>query len=204
MIDSPAIGSPALRLPNQPAHSIFRRPEARWLLSAFVLWGSWNAMSETFPFYEDHVWPTWYVYGWPICFATSGRGRLNFVDFSRGSLILDVIVGAVLVTATFFVVGKACRTLPRISLGAILIAICGASFLFAFWAGRLDGIWGTVFGAQLPADDISAIAGNAQPISRLGDSVVLPISVGIFCVGCAIPSALSRAAQTLGRILVKN
>lgn len=163
-----------------------RLSRATWWITAFVLWGQWNAFTDCFPLNENQARPSWFLYGWPICFATSGRGRFNFGgNFDISSLLFDTIVALLIVVSTVIATETLVRSLPQFSLRSLFAIMFGASLAFAVWSGGAEGFWGLLVDASLPRPDHSELAGDIRPTVRLWPLITWPMTVGILCVGVA-------------------
>jgi hypothetical protein len=85
-----------------------------WIATFIVAWAMWDVQTDSYPATQYST-SSYYVYGWPICFVTSGRGRFNFYrGFNTGFLILDLMVSLVLVACTAFAVETLLRRSPKI------------------------------------------------------------------------------------------
>ena len=157
-----------------------------WWIAALVLWGAWNGQTDCYPFNESQARPSWYVYGWPICFGTSGRGRLNFDSFAMTALVVALVLALMIVACTVFAAELLRRHAPRFTISDMLAITVGVSVVVAFWTGGLYCLWQKAFGAVLPPPDWSATAGNAQPMGRLSPLITFPLSVGLTSVGFTI------------------
>ena len=156
---------------------------AVWWATALVAWGNWNAQTASFPLNEHQARPSWFVYGWPVCFGTSGRGRFNFVDFSATVLGFDLACSAVMVACSVFAANALICCFPRLTIRCIFAILGGVAFACAVWSGNLAWIVHALLGADPPAAGMSAMAGDTQLPSRLTPFVFTPLTVGLFCMG---------------------
>ena len=158
---------------------------AAWWIAAVVAWGAWNAQTDCFPLNENQARPSWYVYGWPICYTTSGRGRFNFRRFDETALIVDVTLSFMMVACTVFSTELLLRHIPRLTIAHMLAVTAGFSATFFLWSGGLDSLWEWTLGAVPPHPEISATAGDVQPMKRLSPVVTFPLSLGMAGIGFA-------------------
>jgi len=187
-------GRSPLHRESSPLASPARLHWPTWLLSLCVLYGAWGALADDFPFNEQGVWPTFYTYGWPICFATSSRARF---DFHRAWVDVSAFVfDAVLVLLTFLATIIAAELIARMFrrhtiidfIVIVLASLAGLTIVIALWRGDLDSVY-EIAGNGLPSPSLAAVAGQARPISQVDGSIIGPMSVGLFCVGwlaCAV------------------
>ena len=166
---------------------------ASWLLAGLVAMGNWCIQTDYFPIPQG-VRPSWYVYGWPICFGTSGRGRFNFSSFDWAALTIDVVVFVLMVGCTMIASNYILRRFPRYSLLDALAAICGFSILFAVIFGGTASLLSDC-GFDLPSPDYSEMAGNTRVWSRLSPLVMLSLWLGTFSCGFAAVPAVSRLSR---------
>lgn len=164
----------------------FRIRRATWWITAIVVWGNWNAQTDWYPFNENQARPSWYVYGWPICFGTSGRGRMNFSSFDARALVVDLTLAVVIVACTIVAAEILCRHMPQLTISDMLAITAGFSIMLLLWTGGLYYLWEWTLGAVLPQPDWSASAGNAQPTDRLSPAITFPLSMGLGGVGFAM------------------
>ena len=150
---------------------------------AIVVWGAWNAQTDCYPLNEHQARPSWYVYGWPVCFATSGRGRLNFVSFDAGALAVDLFITLVLVACTLYASEALLGRFPQVTIRDMLAIMTGLSVAFVVWSGGMNWLAERSLGAVQPPADMSASAGDAQTSSRLSWLIILPISLGLASLG---------------------
>lgn len=170
---------------------------ATWLVTLFVAWGAWNALTDSFPLNEQQARPSWYLYGWPICFATSGRGRFNFGgDFYFPSLLIDLLLMLAMLASTVVASEAIIRGLPKLSLRNLLAMVLGVAFGCALWQGTFDRLWELMLGARAPEPNISEVAGELRPAFRipyrLSPFVTWPMTVGFFCLGFSIGAVSLR------------
>jgi hypothetical protein len=163
----------------------FRFHRATYWLAAIVVWGAWNAHTDCYPLNEQQARPSWYVYGWPVCFATSGRGRFNFVSFDTRALVFDLAISTAMVACTVYLGEGLLRRLPQFTMVDMLAIVTGFAVVSFVWSGGMYWLSGQMLGAVLPAPDFSVSAGNAQPTSRMSALIVLPTSLGLASVGFA-------------------
>lgn len=161
----------------------FRVHRATYWLAAIVVWGAWNAHTDCYPLNEQQARPSWYVYGWPVCFGTSGRGRFNFNSFDTTALVFDLAVSAAMVASTVYLGEGLLRRFPQFTMVDMLAIVTGFAVVSFIWSGGMNWLSERILGAVLPAPDISVSAGNAQPTSRMSALIVLPTSVGLASVG---------------------
>jgi hypothetical protein len=162
---------------------------ATWWITAIVVWGVWSAQTDCFPLNENQARPSWYVYGWPICIATSGRGRFNFVNFDAVALLVDITISLLIVSCTIVTAELLRRRLPRLAIIDMLAITAGFAMVFLFWSGGLNLLWAWVCSADLPEPTISASAGDLQSASRLSPFTTVPLSLGLLCVGFVLVAA---------------
>ncbi len=140
-----------------------------WLATGVVAYAMWDLQTDSYPLMQN-VRPDWYVYGWPICFATSGRGRFNFyLGFKTGFLILDLFVAALLVACTAFAIEALLRRLPKlkpIDVVGLVVGISLAAFVISDQFSRLLTL---VFGSIPPKPEHSPVPGDIRLISRMDE-----------------------------------
>jgi hypothetical protein len=179
-----------------------RLHRASWLVTLFVAWGAWNAFTDSFPLNEQQARPSWYLYGWPICFATSGRGRFNFGgNFDIPSLMIDLLLMLAMLASTVVACEVIVRGLPKLSLGNLLAIVFGVAVGCVLWQGTFDRLWELTLGFRAPKPNISEVAGELRPAFRipfqLSPFVTWPMTVGFFCIGfslCAVSLRLIHSA----------
>jgi hypothetical protein len=179
-------------------HWIRQVGRTTWVVAGIVVVGVWNAQTDHWPI-SDGVRPSWYVYGWPVCFGTSGRGRFNWVSYDARALLFDLVVSAAIIAGTIMTTEILNRVIPRVALRSMLAIVGGASFVFAVWSGRLNWFLFLVLKASLPGATVSATAGNIQPAHRLSPFVTFPLTVGLFCAGFATVELAFRMLIRLQR-----
>lgn len=155
-------------------------------VGAFVAWGAWNAFTDCYPFNQIQVRPSSYIYGWPLCFAASARGRLNVHLIDWVALSFDLAVSAVLVACTVLVVETLLRRFPRYSLSDVLACTTGVTVMLFTWSDGFHCPLRLMLGAVPPPLEVSAIPGHIRLTSRLPISVTLPLSLGLVAVGWTI------------------
>jgi len=147
----------------------------------------WNALTDYFPFNENQARPSWYIYGWPVCFATSGRCRFNFyLCFDTVALIVDLGVTLVMMAATAFAVETLSRQIPRLRIVDVLGIVTGVALMVLILFN--DGLHQPLrfwLGARPPRPDLSAVTGDVRLTSRLPISVRVPLAAGLTAVGLA-------------------
>ena len=137
--------------------------------------------------------PSWYVYGWPICFATSGRGRFNFyLGFEVTALILDLVFSLLLVVCTAFAVESLLRRFPTVKVIDLLAIGAGLYVSVFVLSGGLHKPLELIFGAVPPVPNYSAVPGDVRLASRLPVLVTAPLAFGLAAVGFAIVSLSFR------------
>ena len=160
--------------------------EQRTTLSALCLTAPvalfiWSVQTDGFPL-SQNVRPSSYIYGWPICFGTSSRGRFNFSSFDLAALAIDIYVFTVLVSCTFIAVRHILRRFPQYSLLEALTMLAGFGLSCVFVCGLLNPILAAV--GYVPADpDYSETARNTRVLSRLFPLQIVSLCVGTFSVG---------------------
>lgn len=157
-----------------------------WLTTAAVSWVMWDLQTDNYPAMENAR-PDWYIYGWPICFATSGRGRFNFyLGFKTGFMILDVLIAVMLVACTPFAVETLVRQLKNhkrfnaIDYIGIVVGICLAALVVSDEFGRLLTL---LFGSVAPLPEYSPIPGDLRLVSRMDVFKLTPLAIGVAAVG---------------------
>jgi len=161
--------------------------------TAIVVWGAWNAQTDCFPLNENQAYPSRYVYGWPVCFATSDFERFNFqfdaftgaVGFDGTIFVLDLFVTVVVILATVFMSRSLARRLPRATLSDILAITAGFALMFAVWSGAHYKLLEWTLGAEPPHRLITHTY-DTQIASNLPLIVTVPLSIGLVGVGFAI------------------
>jgi len=181
---------------NSPKESS-KANRAAWIATAFVAWGAWNALTDDYPLNENQARPSWYVYGWPICLGTSGRGRFPISDFSGSALAIDLLVWALLIIFTYTCIARQMRSYPQFSLRQWFSAVVGLSIALAISAGAHYRVLTLLTGSQLPFPNSSAIGGQITPLSQTSIIVAVPLFVGVFSVGVLAFDGLMTGAQWL-------
>ncbi len=164
----------------------FRVNRATCWLAAIVVWGAWNAHTDSYPLNEQQARPSWYVYGWPVCFATSGRGRFNFVSFDTTAMAFDLAISVAMIASTVYVGETLVRRFPQITMADMFAIVTGIAVVCFVWSGGMNWLSERILGAVLPPPDISVSAGNAQPMSRMSALIVLPTCLGLASIGIAV------------------
>lgn len=167
-------------------------------LAALVAVAVWSATTDAFPVNERQPWPSWHVYGWPVAFATSSRGRLDWQDFHRAACLFDLALGAVLIAAAWHMARSIARIFPRLTLRHGLALLAGASLAFA--ATSDPGAWllFELLGATPPYPQMSATAGELRPLAQLPVSA-WPVVIGLFALGYAAANLILALAARLLR-----
>ena len=154
--------------------------------AAFVTWGIWVLQTDNYPIAQG-VRPSWYVYGWPLCFATSGRGRFNFSSFDSLSLAIDLTVALLMLVGTWTTARRAKEYFPRYSIADLAAATFGVAFLM-FVASEAYVLIFELISFDRPSPSISEMAGESRPWDRT--YMKLPLCVGIFSVAFAFASTM--------------
>ena len=169
---------------GRPSTTLHR---ATWFVGVFVAWGAWNALTDCFPLNENQARPSWYLYGWPVCFATSGRGRLNLGPIDGPALLFDLLVLAAVVACTVFALETLMRRWPQFSVRDALAYMAGVAVMLLTWSGTFYWLIEFLLDSTPPLPGISAIEGNVRLTSRLPSvAVTFPLSLGLVAVGATI------------------
>ena len=159
-------------------------------VTAFVFLAVWCAQTDNFPV-QQGVRPSWYVYGWPFCFATSSRGRFNFTSFDTRSLIADGLISLLLITSTWFTSKHLISNLPTFSITQMIAATTGIAFVFLFVSGAVTSFYG-LLNFPLPHEMASAMAGNARRWERISLLSKFALCIGIFSAAYMITILLAQ------------
>jgi hypothetical protein len=175
-------------LERQPAKHHLRLSfhPATWCVLAFVAWGVWNATTDCLPFNENQARPSWYVYGWPACFATSSRGRLNLHRIDVPALIVDLTIIAVVIACTIFFTETQTRRWLRLSILDLFAIVTGSAVALFVWSEAFYWPFEFVLGESSRRYFSTTIIGGIVLTSRFPISVILPLSLGLFAVGWAL------------------
>lgn len=158
-----------------------------WLMTAFVLLGAWNAQTDGFPI-PDMARPSWYVYGWPVCFGNSSRGRcrLHRYPFDSTALLFDLMISGVAVVTTVYTTESLVRRFPRLSVLDMLAMVTGMSLMCFMLSSGFVGLLEQLLGAVPPPLGLSAMAGNVRYTSAFGSLGELPLALGLASIGFAL------------------
>jgi hypothetical protein len=150
----------------------------------------WSAQTDNFPVAQG-IRPSWYVYGWPVCFATSGRGRFNVSSFDAPSLILDLVISVVLIVCTWLAAKHLLSHLKQFSILELIAITTGFAFVFFLISGAMSSTT-ELLGFPMPDEQISSMAGNTRRWERFSPVAWLLFSVGFFSIGYTITTNLAR------------
>lgn len=146
-------------------------------VGASVFW----VQSNGFPLYQS-IRPSWYVYGWPVCFATAGRGRFNFSSFSWRALAIDLLVSAVVLVLAMATAKRLAESGGRLAMVDLLAGLAGVASLLLIYFGSMapflnpaDFLW--------PAPGSSEVAGDLRVYTRLPVLGVAGLWFGTFSIG---------------------
>lgn len=170
-----------------------RSTAASWLAVLVVSIGLWGIQVDYFPIPQD-IRPSWYVYGWPICFGTGSRDRFALSTFSGTAAIIDLLTSLVMLIATFLAV-RHLSTTRRRTLRQLLAIVTGCAVLFFVITGGLHATLSTL-GFTPPRPGISEIAGNSRPLRRLLSPLILPgVVVALFAAGHTLFMCVASICQ---------
>lgn len=146
--------------------------------------GLWGIQADYFPIPQD-VRPSWYVYGWPICFGTCSRDRFALNTFSGTAAIIDLLASLGMLIATFFAVHHLSATRTR-TLRQLFAIVTGCAVVLFVVSGGLHSML-SMLGFTPPRPEISEIAGNSRPLRRLLSPLIIPgVVVALFAAGYAL------------------
>jgi len=175
---------------SESTSDFFHISRITWIPTAIVAWGIWNAQTDVFPLNEQTLLrPSWFVYGWPICFATSGRGRFNFNSYDGVALAFDLTVSLVILACTVLAVEFVLR-IDRLTIRDLFAITAGFSVPLFVWSDNVLLLLEMTLNVAPPLFDNSEIAGDSRLPSRLHLFMVIPLSWGLFCVGFGAVSLL--------------
>lgn len=181
-------------MPSSPTRS----SAASWLAVSVVGLALWGIQTDFFPI-SQNIRPSWYVYGWPICFGTCARNRFCLNTFSGTAAITDLLVSIMMLIATYVTV-RHVRTMGSRTLRHRFAIVTGCAVLFFVMS---DGLQSTLsaIGFPPPRPGISEVAGNSRPLRRLLSPLILPgIGLGLFACGYSFSLAM---ADVCGRAYAK-
>ncbi|TWT86360.1 hypothetical protein [Neorhodopirellula pilleata] len=161
--------------------SLTRSKSAPWLAVFVVAVGLWGIQADFFPVRQD-VRPSWYVYGWPVCFGTCSRDQFSLNTFSGTAASIDLFASLVMLIGTYFTVHQLSAMRIR-TLRHLFAIVTGCSVLFFVVSGGLQSTL-SMIGFQPSRPEISEIAGNFRPLRQLLSPLILPgIVVALFSAG---------------------
>ncbi len=168
---------------------------ATWFTVFVVAIGLWGIQGDYFPIPQD-VRPSWYVYGWPICFGTCSRDRYGLDSFNALAALIDAIISLLMLTATF-VTCRHVLTTNWNALHQLLAMVAGCAMLFFLFLGGLHVLL-SLFKCFPPPPEISEVAGNSRPNQRLMSPPVLPgILAAVFSTGYSIWFCVAAFAEKM-------
>ena len=168
---------------------------ATWFAIFVVAIALWGIQLDYFPISQD-VRPSWYVYGWPICFGTCSRDRFGFDSFSVTAAIFDSVTSFLMLTATYATTRHTVSTKRRES-HRLFATVTGFATLFFVVFGGLHAVL-SLFGYSPPLPEISEVAGNSRPNQRLQSPPILPgILTGAYAIGYSVWLSVAFAAECL-------
>lgn len=157
----------------------------QWL-AVVVAWGAWNAYTDCYPLGLQQARPSWYEYGWPVCFATSSRGMFNFVSFDTTALAFDLAISLAMVAATVYAGEALVRRFPQLTMADMFAVVTGFAVMSFAWSGGMSWACERIMGALPPPPEMAASAGNLQPTHRVSALIVLPASLGLASIGFVV------------------
>ena len=171
------------------------------ILTSIAVWGLWNVQTDRYPFNERMLLrPSWFIYGWPICFATSWRGRFNIDSIDYAALIFDLLISLAIIFATLW----ACERIlhfEKLSIRHVFAITGGFAVIFFVWSESFQMLLELIMAAEAPRLDGNAQEGNSRTPERLSPFEIIPISWGLFCVGFGL---FDRVFIAAGRMLRPN
>lgn len=156
-----------------------------------VLWGQWIAQTDSYPISQGFQ-PSWYLYGWPLCFATGSRSRFVFSGFSLPAFLIDAVVSAAMLGGAWLTVRQWEQRAKR-KLVSIRTAVACVAGLACVYLVMSDG-YTTVLEAisfPPPSAQVSEVEGNSRSLSRIDPYAVPSLAYGAFFAGDGSVVALS-------------
>lgn len=154
---------------------------------SFVLFGLWVVQTDHFPLTQG-IQPSWYVYGWPICFATSSRDRFGFSTFQLFPLIVDLVIAVFMLFCTCWITRILLRQ-NTFTLSDLLAGTVGLALTLTAVTGSLFTLL-ELASFPVPMHGCSVMDGESRPLYRIPIIAVPAICFGIFSIGYIVSSAI--------------
>ena len=143
----------------------------------------WAIQTDFFPI-EQGARPSYYLYGWPICFATCARLRWGHHDFSTMAFVINEIASVIMISATYVTFRQIPAVFLRIARYQVFAGIAG----FLMVAFLLSG--GLKITIETLLFDLNTDPSGSVGLPRLWEEIdsrlILPgIVAGMFSIGYA-------------------
>ena len=168
---------------------------ARVLAVLFVMFGLWIVQTDCFPMTQD-LRPSWYLYGWPICFATASRRRFQFTSFDTTSFLIDLFVTTLMTICAFLAGRHFERKKYSFSLGDALAAITGIALMLLVISNSYSSLLENL-SFSLPQPSVSEMDGNVRPLVRISPLAIPSLCVGAFSIGFVSTLGVFRLINSL-------
>ena len=159
-------------------------------LVAFVAFGLWIVQTDCFPI-SQNIRPSWYLYGWPICFATSARDRFGFMTFKLAPLTIDAIIALLMLGCTYVATRHFAKRNRTFTLTDALAATAGFAMALIVITGAYSTLLEMV-SFPPPVTGYSEMDGNSRPLNRISIAAIPSICIGFFSIGFATSLGILR------------
>ena len=154
---------------------------------SFVAFGLWVVQTDCFPIAQG-VRPSWYLYGWPICFATSSRNRFGFTTFQFLPLLIDLMATSFMLACTYCTARHLQRQ-NKFVLSDVFSGIAGIAFMLMVVTGPFFSLL-EMASFSPPVHGYSELDGNSRPLYRISTIAVPSLCLAVFSIGFAVSSTM--------------